>query len=447
MPAKLSTTVTKIQSIPNKTNAELVRKYYQYMKENGSSERHLNNQLKSAIAFTTFLGSEKTLFDIAQREDILAFLETKIKSEAVDPEKKWITTYNDYLHRVKRLLRWLHNQHGKEELVPESEWQTPAFAMIREKKTKRFSPYSESEIWDKEELLTIVKYATNPRDKAALTLFWDLDARNHEVTMLKIKNIRLRERYGEGEIPPDAKTGSGPILLTCSFPHVRDWLNIHPDKNNPEAPIICSLVDGRPLRPEAMWQMMKERLRSRIIRLLQAYTISDEKERSMLEYLVKTKRWNPYCIRHSAITYDGDSLPEFALRKKVRWSMNSKQPARYMKRRMGNTLKNQILAREGIMPDELLKPKPSVAVCPKCNEINSIESKFCQKCSYPLSHEAFEEIKAQENESIGRLREQLKTLQEAQDKKMAYILSLIQLNPKLAHIKVDILKNLEVMHG
>jgi hypothetical protein len=57
-----------------------------------------------------------------------------------------------------------------------------------------------------------------------LALFWDLDARNHEVTLLKIKHIRLKERYGEGEIPHEAKTGTGPILLTCSFPYVRDWL-------------------------------------------------------------------------------------------------------------------------------------------------------------------------------------------------------------------------------
>ena len=28
-----------------------------------------------------------------------------------------------------------------------------------------------------------------------------LDARNHEITLLKIKNIRFREKYGEGEIP------------------------------------------------------------------------------------------------------------------------------------------------------------------------------------------------------------------------------------------------------
>ncbi|MDQ3853664.1 MAG: hypothetical protein M3299_12615 [Thermoproteota archaeon] len=89
------------------------------------------------------------------------------------------------------------------------------------------------------------------RNKAALTLFWDLDARNHEVTMLKIKHIRLREKYGEGEVPHDAKTGGGPILLTCSFSYVRDWLNNHPFRNSPEARLICNLHNGSPIKPEA----------------------------------------------------------------------------------------------------------------------------------------------------------------------------------------------------
>ena len=53
---------------------------------------------------------------------------------------------------------------------------------------------------------------------------WDLDARPHKIILLKIKHIRLREKYGEGEIPYKAKTCSGPILLTLSFPYVRDWL-------------------------------------------------------------------------------------------------------------------------------------------------------------------------------------------------------------------------------
>jgi alkylhydroperoxidase/carboxymuconolactone decarboxylase family protein YurZ len=144
-----------------------------------------------------------------------------------------------------------------------------------------------------------------------LTLFWDLDARNHEVTMLKIKNIRLKESYAEGEIPYNTKTGGGPILLTCSFPYVRDWLNEHPLKNTLDARLICNLNNGAPVRPEAMWTMMKQ-LRNRIIRMLEKDSITDHQEREKLQYLLKTKKWNPYCIRHSAITYDSDFLPDFA---------------------------------------------------------------------------------------------------------------------------------------
>ncbi|MFY9870905.1 MAG: hypothetical protein WAK17_14405 [Candidatus Nitrosopolaris sp.] len=192
----------------------------------------------------------------------------------------------------------------------------------------------ETELWERDDLLLVIKYELFKRNKAALTLFWDLDARNHEVTLLKIKHIRLRDRYGEGEIPHEAKTGTGPILLTCSFPYVRDWLNEHPFKNPPEARLICNLHTGGPVKPEAMWTMTKQ-LRKRIIRLLQNGSITNEDERQKLEFILKTKKWNPYCIRHSAITSDSDFLPEYALKKKVRWSMNSKQGSRYIKRRMG----------------------------------------------------------------------------------------------------------------
>ena len=89
--------------------------------------------------------------------------------------------------------------------------------------------------WERDDILLITKYETYKRNKAILTLLWDLNARNHEITLLKIKHIRLREKYGEGEIPHEAKTGTGPILLTCSFPFVRDWLNEHPFRNEPEA--------------------------------------------------------------------------------------------------------------------------------------------------------------------------------------------------------------------
>jgi len=254
LPLKLTTTVNKIQSVPNYANSVIINEFYKYMKSNGSSEHHQNNNLKVAIAFANFLGPGVTFYDVKKKEQIITFLDTKIKSPEQDPDRRWITTWNHYLHRIKLFFRWLYNQRGKglDDRTSQSDWETPDFAKIKGKKIKRVSPYLESEIWERDEILFVTKFEPYKRNKAALTLFWDLDVRNHEITLLKIKHLRLKDRYGEGEIPYEAKTGSGPILLTCSFPYVRDWLNEHPFKNSPDARVICNLINGAPVGPDAM---------------------------------------------------------------------------------------------------------------------------------------------------------------------------------------------------
>jgi integrase/recombinase XerD len=368
------------------------------MKDNGTSARHQNNNLKAIIAFAGFLGADKTFREVRSKDQIINFLDTKMKSDLLDPERRWITTWNDYLVRIKHFFRWLHNSKIKSDKDSDThdiffssavDWETPSFANIRTKRTKRLSPYDENEIWSLEELKTVIKYEPFKRNKAALALLWDLNGRNHEITLLKIKNIRMKERYGEGEIPNQAKTGSGPVLLTFSFPYVRDWLNEHPFRNTPEARLICNLNNGAPIRPDALWTMMNQ-LRLRINRLIEANSIIDNSEEEILKVLNTTKKFNPDCLRHSSISHDSDYLPEFALRKKVRWSMNSKQPARYIKARMGEDLKNKILVQNGIWTGDYSRPKSNVADCPRCTLINCIENKYCSGCSYPLTTLAFE---------------------------------------------------------
>src|SRR5690606_30774424 len=118
-----------------------------------------------------------------------------------------------------------------------------------------------------------------------------------------------------------------------------------------EARLICNKITGGPIKSDAMWTMMKQ-LRTRISRIIESGEIKNTDEKEKLEFLLKTKKWNPYCLRHSSITYDSDYLPEYALKKKVRWSINSRQGARYIKRRMGNELKNKILEYNGIITSE-----------------------------------------------------------------------------------------------
>ena len=215
---------------------------------------------------------------------------------------------------------------------------------------------------------------------------------------MRIKNLRLREKYGEGEVPYEAKTGSGPILLTFSFPYLRDWLNEHPFKNEPNARLVCNLTTGGPVKPNSIWDMMRQ-LKIRIKRLLENNVITNSKEQEKLQYLVNTKKWNPYCIRHSSITNDSDYLPEYALKKKVRWSMNSRQGTRYIKTRLGNELKEKILQYNGIASTNEVK-KSVILNCPRCELVNSIENKYCSICSYPLKPEAYEEIKNDEDRKL-----------------------------------------------
>ena len=108
MPIRLSTTVQKISSLPNEVNSLLLSEFYEYMKSNGVSESHQNNNLKLVIAFARYLGAS-SFIDINTSESITNFLNSKLKSIEDDPDKKCLTTWNDYLGRLKYFFRWLHN--------------------------------------------------------------------------------------------------------------------------------------------------------------------------------------------------------------------------------------------------------------------------------------------------------------------------------------------------
>lgn len=436
---KLSTTLIHLKSIPNSVNASSVNEFYQYLIEIGTSVNYQNQNLKQIINFARYLGAGKTFCDVRSRNEIISFLNTKIKDSNQDPDKRWITTWNDYLWRIKYFFRWFYNcklvKEKGEEPADISNWYTPSFVSIKKKKAKRISPYLENELWEKEDLLSIIKYEPSKRNKAILSLLWDLDARPHELTLLKIKHIKLKEKYGEGEIPHDAKTGTGPMLLTMSFPYVRDWLNEHPFRNELNSRLICNLNNGSPITPDTIDKVMKQ-LCTRIIRLLDSGQINDNDEKVKLQFLLQTKKWNPYCVRHSAITADSDYLPEYALKKKVRWSMNSKQGGRYIKRRMGNDLKQKILAYNGIVTSERLDKKLSALICPRCELTNTIENKYCSKCSYPLKPEAYDEVKLAEENRI-------KTLEEKYEKVSLTLNNILMIMDKVSQAeKNDIAKHL-----
>ncbi|HEX5186137.1 MAG TPA: hypothetical protein VFV86_04530 [Nitrososphaeraceae archaeon] len=422
----LKKVVENINALPNKQNSEIIMNYHNYLIEKDSSINSQIAYLKTIYYYAKYL-ENTNIIDVKQKNEIISYLNTKIKSH--DMEKKYLTTWNDYLLKLRTFYRWLYNSNDVG--IGQEFWTTPDFIKIKKKQSKRISPYTGDEIWDRDELQVVIKYEISRRNKAIIALLWDLDARPSEITLLKLKHIRLKEKYGEGEIPFTAKTGSGPILLTFSFPYLRDWLNEHPDRSNTDARLVCNLKNGSPIITGYIYAIMMH-LRERIKRLIESGSITDAREKERLEYLIVTKKWNPYCIRHSAITADSDYLSEYAVKKKVRWSMNSQQGRRYIKNRMGDELRNRILEHSGIIIGNELKPKPTIVVCPRCEIVNQIENKYCSKCSYPLGTKSFDELKRSEEERIKKIEEnhqkQMESLRAEMENKFSYILSKIEVD-------------------
>ena len=127
---KLKTTIERINEIPNSKNLELVNNFREYTESNDCSEHHENNNLKVVSAFCHFLGKDKCFYDIKNKGQILEFLDTKIKPLDQDPDKRWITTWNKYLNRLKLFYRWRYN-HGND--LEHENWETPEFIKIKSK--------------------------------------------------------------------------------------------------------------------------------------------------------------------------------------------------------------------------------------------------------------------------------------------------------------------------
>jgi hypothetical protein len=75
------------------------------MRNNGSSEHHQNNNLKVLIVYGNFIGKDNLFSDITKKDQVLEFLNTKVKSYDEDPDKRWITTLKNYLNRLRLFYR------------------------------------------------------------------------------------------------------------------------------------------------------------------------------------------------------------------------------------------------------------------------------------------------------------------------------------------------------
>jgi hypothetical protein len=85
MPVRLDTTLRKVEQMPNKVNSDLLKEFYQAMKNNGTSQNYQKANLKAMIHFAQHIGAATSLYNVVvDNKQTISFLDTKIKSEQID---------------------------------------------------------------------------------------------------------------------------------------------------------------------------------------------------------------------------------------------------------------------------------------------------------------------------------------------------------------------------
>ena len=430
----------------NRDNAMTICEYISSMKhELNLSDNYREDVIMLLSRFSIFF-KNAMVFKQITREDLLSFIDSYRKPEASDPMHKWIGTYNIMRMHLMRFFRWLYypDVHpSKDRPKP------PPIENIPELTRKEKSIYKPTDLWTEEDDSLFLKYCPNPRDKCYHAMSRDSACRPHELLKLRIKDVVFKltpDKKQYAEVVVNGKTGTRSIPLINSIPYLKDWINQHPQGQNPNCILLCGFGKsiGRVIQVISLNTIYKNYKDKFFPKLLDNPNVLPEDKQKIRELLKKP--WNPYIRRHSSLTYHSGILKEHHLRQFAGWSISSQMPQIYL-HYFGDESIESILEARGLttknrISSDILIPKS----CPNCNEPNKPESKFCAKCRMVLTYDAYNETLEQQEQKESEVKElkakyeqDMKAMRDEMNQQFSQIISIIQQNPKLAQVKPEVL--------
>lgn len=308
-------------------------------------------------------------FDRCTKQNLLELMKT------VNAENWSEWTKRGYSVVVKKFWRWLKDCSDGED-PPETKW-------IKIKNIKESSLLPD-DLLTKEDVLALLKVAEHTRDKAFLLTLDECAGRIQEILTLVIGRVAFDE-YG-AVIHLKGNKGERRVRLITSASALANWINHHPLKNQPDAPVwvnIGTTNHGEPLDYASARKLLKELGSKAGI----------------------TKRVNPYTFRHSTITHMANLFTEAQLCEYFGWKQGSQMPRIYV-HLSGRDVDKRLLEIHGLAGKEKETPKLAIKVCPRCELKNPPAGKFCSRCGSALDLKAALEA----DRRIERAEELLETL-------------------------------------
>lgn len=235
----------------------------------------------------------------------------------------------------------------------------------------------------------------NARDRAFIDCHAEAGTRPGEILNLQIKHVKF-DKYG-AVLHVDGKTGTRNVRLIRSVPNLAHWLDVHPYRDNPAAPLWIMLKTekyGNPLSHAAASKMLKVRCKKAHIE----------------------KRINLKLFRHTEATNSATFMTEAQLKMRHGWSTASKMPSRYV-HMIDADVEDAIFKHHGIKKEEKPDNSKTPKMCQICNVSNSSESEICSKCGKPLDLQTAL-VKEEEQQKITETQKQKMTEMEEKMQEM-----------------------------
>ncbi len=332
-----------MQDIKNKKNREIWKRFHTFLKAQGYSYRRISKYYLLIRYLDSFLNKP---LDKVERQDIERFL-----SDFVSKRYDSVETRNTFRRMLKRFYKWLL---GNDEEHPDVvKW------IKNEAEIKKKLP---DDMLTEEEIKCMIDHAKHERDKALVITLYESGARIGEFLNMKIKDVVFDE-YG-CKVRLFGKTGDRVIRLIFSTPYLRAWINRHPFKNDPNAPLWCGFIhpQKKPLSWNEVYMLLK-----------------DIGKRARIK-----KPLNPHNFRHSRATALANKLTEAQMNAYFGWSQDSKMSKIYI-HLSGRDVDNAILNAYGLIKQEDNGSPLEVKECLRCKHKNEATALYCERCGMPLT--------------------------------------------------------------
>ena len=345
---KLKRKVDSIQKFTNlsKNNKKKIFDFQKNCIAQGLSKARVLRYLQDLPKLAEYLGKD---FEKATKKDFENVL-NKLESTDYAPQTKL-----DFKKSIKKFYKWLN---GGEE-CPESVKWIKTGRKLNNKKLPE-------ELLTEDDVKLMIESAFNPRDRAIISVLWESGCRAAELLTMDIKHIVFEESITRAIF--QGKTGARRVPLLDSTPYISEWLNNHPLRDNPSAPLwvgIGTVGRNKPMSYAAFRKMLAEVAQKANVKC----------------------RVNPHNFRHSRATFLANHLTEAQMNQYMGWVPGSDMPATYV-HLSGRDVDEAILKLRGIQPkketvESTLAPKK----CPRCSMINKATGKFCMRCGSVLDLE------------------------------------------------------------